>query len=85
MCKRCVRTVLKDEKHVFAMNQRGGHHLHIELDAELADRLTETEALQAMDICPVGAIIKKERGYYSPIGQRKYDFDEIGTDLVKKS
>ena len=85
ICKRCVRTVLKDEKHVFAMNQRGGHHLHIELDAELADRLTETEALQAMDICPVGAIIKKERGYYSPIGQRKYDFDEIGTDLVKKS
>jgi [NiFe] hydrogenase diaphorase moiety small subunit len=85
MCKRCVRTVLKDEKPVFALNQRGGHHMHIELDAELADRLTEAEALQAMDICPVGAIIKKERGYYSPIGQRKYDFDEIGTDLVKKS
>jgi [NiFe] hydrogenase diaphorase moiety small subunit len=85
MCKRCVRIVLKDEKPVFALNQRGGHHLHIELDVELANRLTETEALQAMDICPVGAIIKKERGYYSPIGQRKYDFDEIGTDLVKKS
>jgi [NiFe] hydrogenase diaphorase moiety small subunit len=84
MCKRCIRTVFKDEKPVFALNQRGGHHLHIELDVELADRLTEAEALKAMDICPVGAIIKKERGYYSPIGQRKYDFDEIGTDLVKK-
>jgi len=85
MCKRCVRIVFKDEKPVFAFNQRGGHHLHIELDVELANKLTEAEALQAMDICPVGAIIKKERGYYSPIGQRKYDFDEIGTDLVKKS
>ena len=84
LCKRCVRTVLKDGKPVFAFNQRGGHHLHIELDLELANLLTETEALQAMDICPVGAIIKKERGYYSPIGQRKYDFDEIGTDIVKK-
>jgi [NiFe] hydrogenase diaphorase moiety small subunit len=84
MCKRCIRIILKDEKPVFAFNQRGGHHLHVELDVELADRLTEAEALQAMDICPVGAIIKKERGYYSPIGQRKYDFDEIGTDLVKK-
>ena len=85
MCKRCVRIILKDEKPVFALNQRGGHHLHIELDVDLANQLTETEALEAMDICPVGAIIKKERGYYSPIGQRKYDFDEIGTDLVKKS
>jgi [NiFe] hydrogenase diaphorase moiety small subunit len=85
VCKRCVRMVIKDEKSVFALSGRGGHHLHIELDADLADRLTEAEALQAMDICPVGAIIKKERGYYSPIGQRKYDFDEIGTDLVKKS
>lgn len=84
MCKRCVRTVFKDEKPVFALNQRGGRHLHIELDVDLANQLTEAEALQAMDICPVGAIIKKERGYYSPIGQRKYDFDEIGTDLVKK-
>ncbi|MCK9398814.1 MAG: 2Fe-2S iron-sulfur cluster-binding protein [Bacteroidales bacterium] len=84
MCKRCIRTVLKDGKPVFAFNQRGGHHLHIELDVNLANQLTEAEALKAMDMCPVGAIIKKERGYYSPIGQRKYDFDEIGTDLVKK-
>jgi len=84
LCKRCVRMVLKDEKHVFALNQRGGHHLHVELDVELANKLTEEEATQAMDICPVGAILKKERGYYSPIGQRKYDFDEIGSDLVKK-
>jgi [NiFe] hydrogenase diaphorase moiety small subunit len=84
ICKRCVRMVIKDDKPVFSLNQRGGHHLHIELDVDLANQLTDFEALQAMDICPVGAIIKKERGYYSPIGQRKYDFDEIGTDIVKK-
>jgi [NiFe] hydrogenase diaphorase moiety small subunit len=84
LCKRCVRTVLVDGKPVFAFNERGGHHLHIRVDVELANQLTDAEALKAMDICPVGAIIKKERGYYSPIGQRKYDFDEIGTDLVKK-
>jgi [NiFe] hydrogenase diaphorase moiety small subunit len=84
MCKRCIRTVVKDDKNVFAFNQRGGQHLHVELDVELANQLTEDEALEAMEICPVGAIIKKERGYYSPIGQRKYDFDEIGSDIVKK-
>ncbi len=84
LCKRCVRMVLKDGKNVFALNGRGGHHLHVELDVELANQLTNEEALHAMDICPVGAIIKKERGYYSPIGSRKYDFDEIGSDLTKK-
>ena len=84
MCKRCIRMVTKDDKHIFAFNSRGGHHLHVELDVELANKLTEEEALNAMDICPVGAIIKKERGYYSPIGSRKYDFDPIGSELVKK-
>ena len=84
ICKRCVRMIFKDDKPVFALNQRGGHHLHVELDVELANQLTEEQALHAMDICPVGAIIKKERGYYNPIGRRKYDFDEIGTDIVKK-
>jgi [NiFe] hydrogenase diaphorase moiety small subunit len=84
MCKRCVRTVLKDGKHVFAFSRRGGLHLRVVMDHELADQLTEQEALQAMEICPVGAIIKKERGYYSPIGQRKYDSEPIGTEVEKK-
>lgn len=84
LCKRCIRIVVKNDQHVFAFSQRGGHHLHVEMDVELANQLTEEEALHAMEICPVGAIIKKERGYYSPIGQRKYDFDEIGSDMVKK-
>jgi [NiFe] hydrogenase diaphorase moiety small subunit len=84
MCKRCVRTVLVGGKHVFAFNRRGGLHLRVMMDHELADQLTEQEALQAMDICPVGAIIKKERGYYSPIGQRKYDSEPIGSEVEKK-
>lgn len=84
ICKRCVRMVMVDEKPVFSLNGRGGHHLHVELDIDLANKMTEEESLKAMEICPVGAIIKKERGYYSPIGHRKYDFDVIGSDLVKK-
>lgn len=84
MCKRCIRTVMKDGKHVFAFEGRGGHHLHVAMDLELADKLTEAEALDAMNICPVGAILKKERGYYSPIGQRKYDHEAIGTNTEIK-
>jgi len=83
MCKRCVRGVIKDGKHVFAFSRRGGQHLHVAMDHKLADTLTEEEALQAMDICPVGAIIKKERGYYSPIGSRKYDSEAIGSEFKK--
>jgi [NiFe] hydrogenase diaphorase moiety small subunit len=83
MCKRCIRAVIKDGKSVFAFNQRGGHHLHVEMDHELANRLSEEEALHAMEICPVGAILKKERGYYTPIGSRKYDSEPIGHEFEK--
>lgn len=84
LCKRCVRSVMKDGKHVFSFNGRGGEHLHVEIDTELASTLTEEEAQAAMDVCPVGAILKKERGYYSPIGERKYDKTPIGSDIENK-
>ena len=84
LCKRCVRTVMKDGKHVFALNSRGGEKLHVKIDTELASQLTEDEAQEAMDICPVGAILKKERGYYSPIGERKFDKQPIGSEIENK-
>ncbi len=84
MCKRCVRGVMKDGKHVFAFQSRGGENLHIEIDTELASTLTEAEAQAAMDICPVGAILKKERGYYEPIGERKFDKTPIGSEIENK-
>ena len=75
---------MKDGKHVFAFNSRGGESLHVEIDTELASLLTEAEAQEAMDICPVGAILKKERGYYSPIGERKFDKAPIGSEIENK-
>jgi [NiFe] hydrogenase diaphorase moiety small subunit len=83
LCKRCVRMITKDGKNVFAFHKRGGKHLHVVLDRDLVSKFTEQEAIEAMDICPVGAIIKKERGYYSPIGSRKYDNEPIGSDIEK--
>ncbi len=81
MCKRCIRTVTKDGKNVFAFHGRGGEHLHVVMDGELASQLTEEEALEAMEICPVGAILKKEQGYIVPIGERKFDKLPIGSDI----
>jgi hypothetical protein len=37
-----------------------------------------------MDICPVGALIKKGSAYSVPIGERKYDKIPIGADIEKQ-
>jgi [NiFe] hydrogenase diaphorase moiety small subunit len=34
-----------------------------------------------MDVCPVGSIIVKEKGFNIPIGERKYDKTPIGSDI----
>lgn len=83
LCKRCIRTITKDGKHVFAYRNRGGEHLEVVLDKELASQLTEQEAKEAMEICPVGAILHKEQGYLVPIGERKFDKNPIGSDIEK--
>ncbi len=81
MCKRCIRSVTKDGKNVFSYRGRGGDHLQVAIDIDLAAQLTETEAQEAMDICPVGAILKKEQGYQVPIGERKFDKAPIGSEI----
>ena len=81
LCKRCIRTIRKDGKNVFAYHGRGGEHLHVVMDIELATQLTEEEAQEAMDICPVGAILKKEEGFRVPIGERKFDKMPIGSEI----
>jgi [NiFe] hydrogenase diaphorase moiety small subunit len=84
LCKRCIRTITKDGKNVFAFNGRGGEHLHVVMDDTLASRLTEAEAQEAMEICPVGAILRKEQGYIVPIGERKFDKLPIGSNIENK-
>jgi hypothetical protein len=34
-----------------------------------------------MDICPVGAILRKGKGFDTPIGRRKYDHQPIGSEV----
>jgi [NiFe] hydrogenase diaphorase moiety small subunit len=55
----------------------------IEPDEKLAARLSDEEARRAMDICPVGAILRKEKGFAVPIGKRKFDGAPIGSDIDK--
>ncbi len=80
-CKRCVR-MIKDEqgRSYFAFKGRG-NHLEINIDKKLAANISEEMAQKAMEICPVGAILRKEIGFIKPIGKRKYDYAPIGTDI----
>lgn len=81
LCKKCIRA-FKDEngKNIFAFKKRG-NKLEINIDAELAANISDEDAQRAMDICPVGAIIRKEKGFDEPIGTRKYDKVAIGSDI----
>jgi len=82
-CLRCVRAVrAKDGRKVFAAVDRS-RRVTIEADKKLAARLSDEETRRAMDICPVGAILKKETGFAVPIGRRKYDAVPIGSDIEK--
>lgn len=85
LCKRCVRSVKsKDGKSIFAVKGRG-HKAIINIDHELANQLNDEEALEVMNTCPVGSILKKERGYIDPIGTRKFDKEPIGSEIEKET
>jgi [NiFe] hydrogenase diaphorase moiety small subunit len=81
MCKRCMKTIEDEEgRKYFAFNKRG-HELEVILDKELANDMPDELAKLAMENCPVGSIIYKEKGYDEPIGKRKYDKQPIGSEI----
>ena len=80
-CRRCVRAIkTKDGKNIFAVVNRSDKS-HISVDSKLVKELTDEMASKAMDLCPVGSIIKKEVGFAIPIGKRKYDHVAIGSEI----
>lgn len=80
LCARCVRTSRGvDGKEAFGFVGRG---LTKRLVANPGSRFVDTDldvTDQAVDACPVGAILRKQSGYRTPVGQRKYDATPIGT------
>jgi [NiFe] hydrogenase diaphorase moiety small subunit len=81
LCKRCIRAIkTTDGKNMFAYNRRG-NKLTISIDAAGARGISDDLAQKAMEACPVGAIIKKEKGFDVPIGKRIYDNKPIGSEI----
>jgi [NiFe] hydrogenase diaphorase moiety small subunit len=75
LCSLCVRASRDvDGKNVFALSGRG-IRTHLIVNAA-SGRLADTDFTvddKAAQICPVGVILKKRRGFAVPIGERTYD------------
>ncbi|MFZ2655033.1 MAG: 2Fe-2S iron-sulfur cluster-binding protein [Victivallales bacterium] len=83
LCKRCIRGIHNSEgKPIFDFGKRGDK-LVINIDSETSRNISDELVQKAMDMCPVGAILKKEKGFDVPIGKRKYDLAPIGTEVEK--
>jgi [NiFe] hydrogenase diaphorase moiety small subunit len=84
LCELCIRaSSLVDNKHVFALSGRGITK-HLIVNAE-SGRLADTDLAlddKAMQVCPVGVILTKRRGFEVPIGERKYDKHPISEVAV---
>jgi [NiFe] hydrogenase diaphorase moiety small subunit len=84
LCELCVRASCEvDEKCVFALSGRGiTKHLVVNATSgKLADtNIALTD--KAMQVCPVGVIIKKRVGFAVPIGQRRYDQRPISAQAL---
>ena len=75
LCELCVKASRDvDGKNIFAIGGHGiGTHLLVNSDS---GRLADTKMMlgdRAADICPVGVILPKRRGFSVPIGKRLYD------------
>ena len=79
LCRRCVLAIRTEKGQPLFVFANRGDKSRITMDTELIHDISEELAQQAMEICPVGAIIRKEKGFDIPFGQRKYDHSPIGS------
>lgn len=81
LCKRCIRAVTDEQGHrLFAFGKRGDG-VGISVDTKLSANISDELADYAAEVCPVGAIIRKGKGFAVPVGERKYDRQPIGSDV----
>ncbi len=82
LCGRCVRASRDlDGKTVFEFVGRGvGKRVAVNSRARLDDSGVDVTD-KALDVCPVGALMRKHVGYKVPVGDRLYDVKPIGSDI----
>ena len=83
-CRRCVRGILTpDGRKIFAIHNRS-RKSRLAIDPVLGGEMSDELARKAMDICPVGALLRKEVGFVVPVGKRKYDKVPIGSEIASR-
>ena len=82
LCARCIlasRDV--DKKNVFGFTGRG-HTKRIAVNSKYGAVGTDiNKDDKAMDVCPVGTLMRKHVGYNIPMGKREFDLKPIGTEI----
>jgi [NiFe] hydrogenase diaphorase moiety small subunit len=86
LCARCVRASREvDGKRVFQFVGRG-RDKRVAVDGKAGLGSTSADiADRAIEVCPVGAILRKGVGFAVPVGERDYDHAPIGSDVEAAS
>jgi [NiFe] hydrogenase diaphorase moiety small subunit len=85
LCGLCVRASAEvDGKHIFAID---GHGIQTHLVVNSPSGQLVDSAIHADDcavhICPVGALLPKRGGFFTPIGQRRFDIKPVSQWVEK--
>ena len=87
-CIKCLRCVVDvqthDGKKVFTYQNRG-NETYVGVDYEQEAKLSEEQAINAMKICPTGAIIVRGVSMAKPFGERKFDMESVQTKYDRKT
>jgi [NiFe] hydrogenase diaphorase moiety small subunit len=85
LCELCVRASGEvDGKGVFALSGRGITK-HLVVNSE-SGRLADTDIAvtdKAVEVCPVGVILRKRVGFAVPIGHRRYDQEPVAAQALR--
>jgi len=84
LCSRCVRASVElDGKNVFGFSGRGTDK-RVAVNASSLGATDVDAADQAICACPTGSLLIKRSGYKTPVGQRKFDHQPIGSDVERR-
>ena len=76
-CLRCVKEVFSDDgKAVFSFRHRG-NETRVGIDYTEEAKLSDRQAIDAMNLCPTGAIIVRGELHARPFGGRRFDMKSV--------
>jgi [NiFe] hydrogenase diaphorase moiety small subunit len=76
-CLRCVKEVFTDDgKAVFSFRYRG-NETRVGIDYTEEAKLSDRQAVEAMNLCPTGAIIVRGELHARPFGGRQFDMESV--------